>query len=72
MINGLRFSVEEGERVQAALENADAVMLGYMQRMRASLAGATVGIATLNTALAGLGRAFAALKPAVEDERCDQ
>lgn len=63
MINGLVMTAEETERVQAALVNADAVMLGYMQRMRTGLAAAGLGIAAAAAGIRGLGEAFAALKP---------
>ncbi|HEU5108821.1 MAG TPA: hypothetical protein VFT95_09715 [Micromonosporaceae bacterium] len=56
-------TAEEAARVQAALENVDAVMLGYMLRMRAGLAGASAGIAAVGAGIQGLGEALAALKP---------
>lgn len=64
MIKGLAMATGERERIDAALANADAVMLGYMLRMRAGLAGATVGAAAAGAGIRGLGDALAALKPA--------
>lgn len=63
MINRPVMATGERERIDAALANAGAVMLGYMLRMRAGLAGASAGIAAVGAGIQGLGEALAALKP---------